>query len=100
MSSKYPARNQLYTTLSSENLAHSDDHDAGVQSAVLPRVMEQIIQCKDNIAQQYLMQCVIQGFPDEFHVATLDVLLGALPELQPSVKVHVILASMLDRLAR
>ena len=71
-----------------------------VQSVVLPRVMEQIVQCKDNIAQQYLMQCLIQGFPDEFHVSTLDVLLGALPELQGTVKVHVILASMLDRLAR
>lgn len=71
-----------------------------LQSVVLPRVMEQIIQCKDNIAQQYLMQCVIQGFPDDFHVGTLDVLLAALPELQGSVKVHIILASMLDRLAR
>ncbi|KAL3144750.1 hypothetical protein ABBQ38_001871 [Trebouxia sp. C0009 RCD-2024] len=69
------------------------------QGVVLPRVMEQIVQCKDHIAQQYLMQCIIQGFPDEFHVSTLDVLLGALPELQGSVKVHVILASMLDRLA-
>ena len=27
---------------------------------VLPRVMEQIVSCKDGIAQQYLMQCVIQ----------------------------------------
>ena len=27
---------------------------------VLPRVVEQIVSCKDNIAQQYLMQCVIQ----------------------------------------
>ena len=71
-----------------------------LQGVVLPRVMEQIVQCKDHIAQQYLMQCIIQGFPDEFHVSTLDVLLGALPELQGSVKVHVILASMLDRLAR
>ena len=70
------------------------------QGVVLPRVMEQVVQCKDHIAQQYLMQCIIQGFPDEFHVSTLDVLLGALPELQGSVKVHVILGSMLDRLAR
>ncbi len=28
---------------------------------VLPRVMEQIISCKDDIAQQYLMQAVIQA---------------------------------------
>ena len=27
---------------------------------VLPRVMEQIVSCKDGIAQQYLMQCIIQ----------------------------------------
>jgi Vacuolar protein sorting-associated protein 35 len=30
------------------------------KEAVLPRVMEQIISCKDDIAQQYLMQCLIQ----------------------------------------
>jgi len=27
---------------------------------VLPRVMEQVVSCKDGIAQQYLMQCIIQ----------------------------------------
>ena len=63
-------------------------------------MMEQILQCKDDIAQQYLMQCVIQGFPDEFHLGTLDALLGALPMLQAGVRIHVILASILDRLAR
>lgn len=54
---------------------------------VLPRVMEQIVSCKDDLAQQYLFQCVIQCFPDAFHLGTLDALLGALPELQPGVKV-------------
>ena len=24
--------------------------------------------CKDTIAQQYLMECIIQVFPDEFHL--------------------------------
>ncbi len=28
--------------------------------AVLPKVVHQIVQCKDDIAQQYLMQCLIQ----------------------------------------
>ena len=35
---------------------------------VLPRVMEQIISCKDDIAQQYLMQAVIQVSPAAGHV--------------------------------
>lgn len=31
------------------------------QLNVLPRIMEQIVQCKDDIAQQYLMDCMIQA---------------------------------------
>ena len=62
--------------------------------------MEQVVSCKDEIAQQYLMQCIIQGFPDEFHLGTLTILLSSLPELQSGVKVHLIIASLLDRLNR
>jgi vacuolar protein sorting-associated protein 35 len=46
------------------------------------------------------MQCIIQGFPDAFHLGTLDALLGALPELQPGVRLHAVMASLMDRLAR
>jgi vacuolar protein sorting-associated protein 35 len=60
----------------------------------------QVVSCKDELAQQYLMQCIIQGFPDAFHLASLDALLGALPELQSGVKLHAVMASLMDRLAR
>ncbi|EIE25972.1 vacuolar protein sorting-associated protein 35, partial [Coccomyxa subellipsoidea C-169] len=70
------------------------------QDVVQSRMMEQVVSCKDEIAQQYLMQCIIQGFPDEFHLGTLPTLLAALPELQSGVKVHLVLASLLDRLSR
>lgn len=70
------------------------------QETVLPRVLEQIVNCKDDIAQLYLMQCVIQGFPDEFHLGNLEALLGACADLQPNVKVHSVMASLMDRLAR
>jgi vacuolar protein sorting-associated protein 35 len=58
------------------------------------------VSCKDELAQQYLMQCVIQGFPDAFHLGTLDALLGALPELQNGVKLHSVMSSLMDRLAK
>lgn len=45
-------------------------------------------------------QAVIQGFPDAFHLGTLDALLSALPDLQPGVKLHAVMASLLDRLAK
>lgn len=63
-------------------------------------VAVQVVSCKDELAQQYLMQCVIQGFPDAFHLGTLDALLGALPELQSGVRLHAVMASLMDRLAK
>ena len=42
----------------------------------------QVVNCKDEIAQCYLMDCIIQVFPDEYHLQTLETLLGAFPQLQ------------------
>lgn len=68
--------------------------------SVLPRVVQQVVQCKDGIAQQYLMQCLIQGFPDDFHLGTLDKLLTTCSELQGDVKIFLIMSSLMDRLTR
>lgn len=32
---------------------------------LLCSVLEQVVSCRDDIAQQYLMQCVIMVFPGE-----------------------------------
>ncbi|CAI0435599.1 unnamed protein product [Linum tenue] len=49
---------------------------------VLPRVLEQVVNCKDELAQYYLMDCIIQVFPDEYHLQSLETLLAACPHLQ------------------
>ncbi|KAL6778260.1 VPS35 [Auxenochlorella protothecoides x Auxenochlorella symbiontica] len=72
---------------------------AAYQNRVLPRVLEQVVSCRDELAQQYLMQALILAFPDDFHLGTLGTLLDALPGLQPGVKVATVLSSLLDRLA-
>ncbi|CAI5518230.1 unnamed protein product [Closterium sp. Naga37s-1] len=69
------------------------------KTVVLPRILEQIVNCRDEIAQQYLMDCLIQVFPDDFHLNTLETLLGACPELQPSVDVRTIMSQLMDRLS-
>ncbi|KAL4304662.1 hypothetical protein AHAS_Ahas16G0000700 [Arachis hypogaea] len=45
-------------------------------------VLPIVVNFKDELAQFYLMDCIIQVFPDEYHLQTLDVLLGACPLLQ------------------
>lgn len=41
-----------------------------------------VVNCKDELAQFYLMDCIIQVFPDEYHLQTLEILLSACPQLQ------------------
>ncbi|KAJ6405935.1 hypothetical protein OIU84_013829 [Salix udensis] len=49
------------------------------RDTVLPRVLEQAVNCKDELAQYYLLDCIIQVFPDEYHLQTLETLLRGLP---------------------
>ncbi|MBA0823271.1 hypothetical protein Goarm_020012, partial [Gossypium armourianum] len=67
------------------------------KETVLPRVLEQVVNCKDDLAQYYLMDCIIQVFPDEYHLQTLETLLGACP--QPTVDVKTVLSRLMDRLS-
>jgi vacuolar protein sorting-associated protein 35 len=67
---------------------------------VLPRTLEQVVNCKDQIAQEYLMEVIIQVFPDEFHMHTLENFLHTCTELQSGVDVKSIFIAMADRLAK
>ncbi|XP_059459825.1 vacuolar protein sorting-associated protein 35B-like isoform X2 [Corylus avellana] len=69
------------------------------KDTVLPRVLEQIVNCKDELAQYYLMDCIIQVFPDEYHLQTLETLLSACPQLQPTVDIKTVLSQLMDRLS-
>lgn len=69
------------------------------QHTILPSVLEQVVNCKDVIAQEYLMEVVIQVFPDEFHLYSLGPFLSATAQLQPSVNIKQIVIALIDRLA-
>ncbi|XP_074102802.1 vacuolar protein sorting-associated protein 35-like isoform X1 [Cotesia typhae] len=66
---------------------------------VLPGILEQVVSCRDAIAQEYLMECIIQVFPDEFHLQTLNAFLKSCGELRNGVNVKNIIISLIDRLA-
>uniref|UniRef100_A0A8V0ZP40 Vacuolar protein sorting-associated protein 35 n=1 Tax=Gallus gallus TaxID=9031 RepID=A0A8V0ZP40_CHICK len=66
---------------------------------VLPGILEQVVNCRDALAQEYLMECIIQVFPDEFHLQTLNPFLRACAELHQNVNVKNIIIALIDRLA-
>ncbi|KAF8082359.1 hypothetical protein N665_0830s0006 [Sinapis alba] len=69
------------------------------KETVLPRVLEQVVNCKDELAQYYLMECIIQVFPDEYHLQTLETLLAACTQLMPTVDTKIVLTQLMDRLS-
>ncbi|XP_020207664.1 vacuolar protein sorting-associated protein 35B isoform X1 [Cajanus cajan] len=81
-------------------LSQIEGVDLGMyKDTVLPSVLEQVVNCKDELAQFYLMECIIQVFPDEYHLQTLEILLGACPQLQPTVDIKTVLSQLMDRLS-
>ncbi|CAD7059986.1 unnamed protein product [Tilletia caries] len=66
---------------------------------ILPSILEQVVNCKDVIAQEYLMEVVIQVFPDEFHLRNLGPFLSACAQLHPKVNIKQIVIALIDRLA-
>jgi len=65
---------------------------------ILPAILEQLTACRDPLAQAYIMDCIIQVFPDEFHLATLETFLGVCSKLREKVNIRTIVGSMMDRL--
>lgn len=70
------------------------------RDVVLPAVLEQVVGCKDAIAQEYLADCVAQVFPDDFQLATLESFLAMCGQLIRGVNMRTILVSIVDRLTR
>ncbi|KAL1410661.1 retromer complex subunit Vps35 [Vanrija albida] len=69
------------------------------KNTILPAVLEQVVNCKDVIAQEYLMEVVIQVFPEDFHLHTLTPFLSATAQLHPRVNIKQIVIALIDRLA-
>ncbi|KAJ3101719.1 Vacuolar protein sorting-associated protein 35 [Phlyctochytrium bullatum] len=66
---------------------------------VLPKILDEVVSCKDVIAQEYLMEVIIQVFQDDFHLRTLDTFLSATARLHRNVNVKQTVISLIDRFA-
>jgi vacuolar protein sorting-associated protein 35 len=68
------------------------------RETVLPRILEQVVNCKDELAQPYLLDVLIQVFPDEYHLATFEEVFSTMSMLRANVRVGSILNALLGRL--
>lgn len=69
------------------------------KSLVFPKVIEIILDTKDRVSQEYIFDCLISVFPDNFHLETLSNLLEATDKLGKKVEINAILIKLMERLA-
>ncbi|EFX02169.1 vacuolar sorting protein 35 [Grosmannia clavigera kw1407] len=69
------------------------------KNTILAPLLEQVVQCRDVLAQEYLLEVITQVFPDEFHLHTLDQFLAAVSKLNPHVNVKAIVVGLMNRLS-
>ncbi len=84
------------TRLSSLNSVNVDIY----QKKVLPKIIEIILESKDSLSQQYILECVVHAFPDEHNIACMNLLLETCSKLQSNVDVKTIFISLMQKLAK
>ncbi|KAJ2357055.1 retromer complex subunit Vps35 [Coemansia erecta] len=66
---------------------------------ILPRLLSQVVSCRDTLAQEYLMEALVQAFSDEWHLATVGQLMEAISGLGPKVSIKTIVIPLVDRIS-
>ncbi len=70
------------------------------QNKVLPKLLNIIIESKDEMSQQYLMECIIHAFPDEFNIACLENILNNTQKLVSSVDIKILFIALLEKFSK
>eukprot|EP00929_Paragymnodinium_shiwhaense_P120636 TRINITY_DN92629_c0_g1_i1.p1 TRINITY_DN92629_c0_g1~~TRINITY_DN92629_c0_g1_i1.p1 ORF type:complete len:845 (+),score=209.16 TRINITY_DN92629_c0_g1_i1:78-2537(+) len=65
----------------------------------LPKLLEHITTVRETMSQQYLFESMIQVFPDEFHIQTLETTLGAYSKAAPTVDMKPVMVALMSRLS-
>ena len=69
------------------------------KTIIINPLLEQVVQCRDVLAQEYLLEVITKVFPDDYHLHTLDHLLSAIGRLNPHVDMKKIVIGLMDRLS-
>lgn len=66
---------------------------------VLPKILNIIIQSNDTMSQQYLLECIIQAFPDEYTISCLNNILDTIFKLEGKIDSKSLLITLMEKLS-
>ncbi|KAJ2738967.1 retromer complex subunit Vps35, partial [Coemansia sp. BCRC 34490] len=69
------------------------------EETILPSLLSQVVSCRDALAQEYLMEALVQAFSDEWHLATVGQLMEAISGLNTKVSTRAVVIPLVDRVS-
>jgi len=70
------------------------------QNEVLPKIITILLDSKDELSQQYLMECIIHAFPDDYNISCMESILDCTNKLKSGVDVKSLIISLMEKLAK
>jgi vacuolar protein sorting-associated protein 35 len=70
------------------------------QNDVLPKIITILLESKDQLSQQYLMECIIHAFPDDFNIQCMSTILDTCTRLVPTVDIKSLFIALMEKLAK
>ena len=70
------------------------------EQQILPKLLKMIIDSKDALSQQYLMECIIHSFPNSYNIKCIESILEAMTKLVDDVDVSVLFMSLMRKIGK
>ena len=64
---------------------------------ILSFIAKHVELCEDSLAQEFILQSIIQAFPEDYHIATIDELFAMFGKVEQGVKILLIVNQLLER---
>lgn len=67
---------------------------------VLPKLVTVVLESKDTLSQQYLIECIIHAFSENYNIACMSTIMDTITKLVTSVDIKGLFINLMEKLAR
>ena len=70
------------------------------EQQILPKLLKIIIDSKDCLSQQYLMECIIHSFPNSYNIKCMEMILETMTKLIEGVDISILFMSLMGKIGK
>ena len=67
---------------------------------ILPKLLKIIIDSKDSLSQQYLIECIIHSFPNSYNIKCMEMILETMTKLVDGVDISTLFMALMKKIGK